>query len=601
MREALHVHDRVDERVDVGRLRAAHAFEQLVALELVQRAARLVFVERRHAERHVAEHLDEDAAEPDRDDRAEQLVLRRRRSASRRRRSPSRTRARPRCGRCRSAFCAFASSSSYAARTSLADADADLHEAGVALVQQVGRRDLHHDRDSRSRSAACTAAAAEFTSSSFDVLMPYAFSSCLHCHSESASPGARSARSVRAFFAAGDGVDRRVVERRAVARRERPVVGVRLHRGDAVVERAEHGQAAVEQALVVRVVGAGRRAPDDEDRLVGGLRGGDDVARERLAERRDRAGDRDDEDVDVLVGEDRRRGSCGRARRRPAGRRSRPGSTRAGTPGSSRRAATCCVFLVRSGMRRPAVGDACRPCARRCRRRSRTRRRRAASAASPTPAALSGRVRASAADTSSSSSSPSTRVTPNWRNTALVTASEPVRWPVCDCAIDWPASVRPTFTITIGLRSSRRVVGREHQRAAVLEALDVAGDHADLGLVGEVAREVGELEVDLVAGRRPVREPDADLLALEHGPALVARLRDQRDRRAVEVVAELLERVEVRVRAEQAHVARLARVRRGAVRASRPRCRSRRSRPRRSPRTSPCAAAPPRTCRRRGR
>ena len=150
-------------------------------------------------------------------------------------------------------------------------------------------------------------------------------------------------------------------------------------------------------------------------------------------------------------------------------------------------------------------------------------------------------------------------MTPNWRNTADVTASEPVRWPVCDCAIDRPAAVLPTFTITIGLLQLRGVVGREHQRAAVLEALDVTGDHADLGLVGEVAGEVGELEVDLVARRRPVREADAELLALEHRPALVARLRDQRDRRAFEVVAEVLERVEVRVRAEQAHVAALAR------------------------------------------
>ncbi len=102
-----------------------------------------------------------------------------------------------------------------------------------------------------------------------------------------------------------------------------------------------------------------------------------------------------------------------------------------------------------------------------------------------------------------------------------------------------------------------RVVGGEHERAAVLEALDVARDHADLGLIREVAREVGELEVDLVAGRRPVREPDADLLALEHGPALVSRLGDQRDRRSLEIVAELLERVEVRVRPEQANVSRL--------------------------------------------
>ena len=115
-----------------------------------------------------------------------------------------------------------------------------------------------------------------------------------------------------------------------------------------------------------------------------------------------------------------------------------------------------------------------------------------------------------------------------------------------------------------------RVVGGEHQRAAVLEALDVARDHADLGLVGEVAGEVGELEVDLVAGRRPVREPDPDLLALEHGPALVARLRDERDRRTVEVGAEVLERVEVRVRAEQAHVAAVHEFARGGVRAAWP-------------------------------
>ncbi len=62
-------------------------------------------------------------------------------------------------------------------------------------------------------------------------------------------------------------------------------------------------------------------------------------------------------------------------------------------------------------------------------------------------------MRASPADTSSSSSRPSTRVTPNWRNTAEVIASEPVRWPVWLWAIDAPASVRPTFTMTMGLCS----------------------------------------------------------------------------------------------------------------------------------------------------
>ena len=99
------------------------------------------------------------------------------------------------------------------------------------------------------------------------------------------------------------------------------------------------------------------------------------------------------------------------------------------------------------------------------------------------------------------------------------------------------------------------MVGREHQRATVLEALDVAGDHPDLGLLGEVPGEVGEFQVDFVARRGPMREPDAHLLALEHGAALVAGLRDQRDRRPVEIRAELLERVEVRVGAEQPHIA----------------------------------------------
>ncbi len=77
-----------------------------------------------------------------------------------------------------------------------------------------------------------------------------------------------------------------------------------LHGLDAVVERAEHRKTAVEQALVVGVVSTRRRAPHDEDRLRSGLRGLDDVARERVAEDRHRAGDRDDEDVDVLVGEE---------------------------------------------------------------------------------------------------------------------------------------------------------------------------------------------------------------------------------------------------------------------------------------------------------
>ena len=122
-------------------------------------------------------------------------------------------------------------------------------------------------------------------------------------------------------------------------------------------------------------------------------------------------------------------------------------------------------------------------------------------------------------------------------------------------AIDSPSSVRPTFTITIGFFSVAAWSAASMRVRPSLNPSMYAGDHTDVRLVGEVAGEVGELEVDLVPRRRPVRQPDADLLALEHGPALVAALGDERDRRPGEVGAELLERVEVRVGAEQMHLA----------------------------------------------
>ncbi len=67
-----------------------------------------------------------------------------------------------------------------------------------------------------------------------------------------------------------------------------------------------------------------------------------------------------------------------------------------------------------------------------------------------TPSAVGGAARDSSVAVSWSSSRPSTRMTPNWRNTAEVTASEPVRWPVWDWAIEAPSSVLPTLTTTIG-------------------------------------------------------------------------------------------------------------------------------------------------------
>src|SRR2546423_960392 len=69
--------------------------------------------------------------------------------------------------------------------------------------------------------------------------------------------------------------------------------------------------------------------------------------------------------------------------------------------------------------------------------------------------------------------------------------------------------------------SLRGMIGGQHERPTVLEPFDVRGDDAYLGLIGEVPGEVGELEVGLVAHRRPVRHRYTEVLGLENRPALV--------------------------------------------------------------------------------
>ncbi len=100
---------------------------------------------------------------PNGDDRAEQLVVRHADEHLDAAASPSRTRARLRCGRCGPPASPCASSSSYAARTSLAESTPTFTRPGVALVQQVRRRHLHHDRIADRVAAARTAAAADAT------------------------------------------------------------------------------------------------------------------------------------------------------------------------------------------------------------------------------------------------------------------------------------------------------------------------------------------------------------------------------------------------------------------------------------------------------
>ena len=97
----------------------------------------------------------------------------------------------------------------------------------------------------------------------------------------------------------------------------------------------------------------------------------------------------------------------------------------------------------------------------------------------------------------------------------------------------------------------RRTVRGQHERPAVLEPLDVAGDRADVGLLGEVRDHVGGLDVAFVAGERPAPQRDAEILGLIDGPPLVPALRDQGDALARQVIAERLEGVQRGVRADQ--------------------------------------------------
>ncbi len=347
--------------------------------------------------------------------------------------------------------------------------------------------------------------------------------------------------------------------------------------------------------MVVGVVGSRRRAPDHEDRFGRGLRRLDHVARQRIAEHRDRARDRDDEDVDVLVGEDRvddlpaapigdRRSTAVdrirhaqirgnqtvvQRRLRRLGEHWQPepgvgehvGHVRAGTAGDRVHAHARTRFAA--GPR----GDLLRL-------RARERGGNLEELVEPADARDAELAEHRARDRVGSGEVTGVRLRHRAAGFGLADLHHHHR-----------------------LAQLRGVIGREHQRAAVFEAFDVTRDHADFGLIGEVPGEVGELEVDLVAGRRPVREPDPDLLALEHGPALVPRLRDERDRRAFEIFAEVFERVEVRVGAEQAHLTR-------THQSVEPRLELLalgpglgEARPRRSPRTWACAGVPARTCR----
>ena len=109
----------------------------------------------------------------------------------------------------------------------------------------------------------------------------------------------------RAIAAGGDGS---VAPRRTATRTspERVVVEPRLHRGDAVAERAEHRDLrGPQQDVAVRVLDAHGRTPDHAHGLVRRLRHLDEVLGQVVAHRRERARDRADQHGDVGVGHER--------------------------------------------------------------------------------------------------------------------------------------------------------------------------------------------------------------------------------------------------------------------------------------------------------
>ena len=93
-----------------------------------------------------------------------------------------------------------------------------------------------------------------------------------------------------------------------------------------------------------------------------------------------------------------------------------------------------------------------------------------------------------------------------------------------------------------GLAGPRRGLARRRERAPVAEVLDVDGDQLGLRVAGELADQLRDLDVGLVADRREAREAEPGARG-EH-PDLereVAALRDQPDRPARQVVGDEVE------------------------------------------------------------
>lgn len=335
---------------------------------------------------------------------------------------------------------------------------------------------------------------------------------------------------------------RRRVERRAVAGDETVVVEVGAHGGDAVGDGTEgRHPRRTEQHLAVGRLGAHRRAPHHAHQLVRLLGRVHQVPHEPVAERREGPGDRADQHAHLRVVEDRVDDlPAALVPDRVAAVVHRVGHTQVlGYP------------LVQFGL--PGL--------------------RQGRQAQPRLRGQVGEVRARAArDRVDDDTVRARRPGPRQQGGGVLEFVQPVD---ADHAVLAHRGVhhRVGAGEFAGVRRGRAgaglgaahldrdnghpapggPVGGEQKGAAVLEPLDVAGDGADLGPLGEVGDEVGGLQIGLVAGGRPVGQADAELLEGEDGAALVAGLRDQGDGGAVEVVPEVFEGVQVGVGAQHPH------------------------------------------------
>ena len=177
------------------------------------------------------------------------------------------------------------------------------------------------------------------------------------------------------------------------------------------------------------------------------------------------------------------------------------------------------------------------------------------------------------------------------------TSSEPVRWPVWLFAIDRPSSVRPDLDAHDRHAGAGAAVGGQQQRAAVLEALDVGGDDADLGLRRRTRRRSRRTRgrprcPSAPSTRGRCRGPGPGRSGRPWWPDWVMRAMraPSRSSRNSSKALRLVfgpEQVRARWRATSSASSRLQR--------ARPRRRPRRSRRRRSPRTRRTSAARPRS------